>query len=100
MTESQCAVFHFDVKTMSMQDSEAPLIFESLADAERYSQDKIAAKPWLGYRIYDRDGKIVGTFADMQVYERFHGQPAVKRSLLVGMVCLVTGAGLISLDVW
>jgi hypothetical protein len=101
MTESQYAVFHFDVKTMSMREGEdGPLIFDSLAGAERYSQDKIAARPGLGCRIYDRDGKIVGTFTDTRVYERFHGQPAAQRSLLVGVACFVAGVALISLDVW
>ena len=101
MTESQYAVFHFDVKTMSMRAGEgAPLIFDSLADAERYSQEKSAATPGIGFRIHDRDGKVVGTFADTQVYERYHGQPAAKRTLLVGIACLVAGIGLISLDVW
>src|SRR5258708_2278429 len=104
MTDSECAVFHFDVKTMSARDAEgrdpsaanaAPLIFDNLAEAESYSKNKIAAIPGLGCRIYDRDGKIVGTFADTQVYERFHGQPAAKRNLLVGMVCLTVGAALI-----
>ena len=108
MTDSQCAVFHFDVKTMSARDadgcessaSNTPLIFDSRAAAERYSQNKIATTPGLGCRIYDREGKILATFADSQVYERFHGQPSAKRSLLVGMACLVVGVALISLDVW
>jgi hypothetical protein len=101
MTESQYAVFHFDVKTMSMRAGEDdPLIFENLADAERYSQEKLAATPGLGFRIHDCDGRIVRTFTDTQVYERFHGQPAAKRNLLVGSACLVAGVGLISLDVW
>jgi len=99
MTDSQFAVFQFDVKSMCMQDADAPLIFDSLAEAERYSQEKMAATPGLGFRIYDRDGKILETFTDAQVYERFHGQPAAKRSLLVGVVYLVLGVGLISLDV-
>jgi hypothetical protein len=100
MTESQYAVFHFDVKSMCAQGPESPLLFESLAEAERYSQEKIAAAPGLGCRIYDRDGRIVGTFADTQVYERFHGQPSAKPSLLVGSACLLAGVGFISLDVW
>jgi hypothetical protein len=45
MTEGQCAVFHFDVKAMSMRDPDAPLIFDSLADAESYSRDKITVNP-------------------------------------------------------
>jgi hypothetical protein len=101
MTESQCAVFHFDVKTMSMLEADnVPVIFDNLADAERYSKSKIASTPGMGCRIHDRDGKIVGTFADTQVYERFHGPPAARRSLLVGIACLVAGVGFIGLDVW
>jgi hypothetical protein len=108
MTDSQRAVFHFDVKTMSTRDadgrespaSNTPLLFDSHADAERYSKEKIAATPGLGCRIYDRDGHILGTFNNAQVYERFHGQPSARRSLLVGTVLLVVGVGLISLDVW
>jgi hypothetical protein len=109
MTESQCAVFHFDVKTMSARDAEGrepspasdgPLVFDSLSEAERYSKDKIATTRGLGCRIYDRDGKILGTFVDPQLYERLHRQPSAKRNLLVGMVCLVIGAGLIGLDIW
>jgi hypothetical protein len=100
MTESQYAVFHFDVKSMCTQGAESPLIFESRADAERYSHEKIAAAPGLGFRIYDRDGRIVGTFTDTQVYERFHGHPAARRSLLVGIACLLVGLGFIGLDVW
>jgi len=109
MTESQCAVFHFDVKTMSARDAEgrmasppndAPLMFASLAEAENYAKQKIAAIPGLGCRIYDRDGKTLGTFTDTHVYEQFHGLPAAKRNLIVGTVCLVVGAGLVSLDAW
>jgi len=99
MADSQCAVFQFDVKTMSMQGAEGPVIFDSLADAERYSEYQISATPGVGCRIYDRDGKIVGTFADTQVYESFHGRPAARRSLLAGTVYLVIGVGLIILDV-
>jgi len=83
-----------------MRGAESPLIFNGLAHAERYSKETIAATPALGCRIYDRDGKIVGTFADAQVYERFHGQPAASRSLLIGIVCLFAGVASISLDMW
>ena len=107
MTDSQCAVLHFDVKTMSARDaggresssSNLPLIFDNLADAERYAKDKVAAMPTLGCRIYDRDGKVLATLADGQVTQRFHGQPAARRSLLWGMLLLLVGVGLISLDV-
>ena len=99
MTESQYAVFQFDVKTMSMGGSETPLIFDSLSAAESYSREKMAALPGLGFRIYDRDGKIVQTFTDTQVYEKFHGQPAAKRSLLMGAIYLLIGVALIAVDV-
>ena len=54
MSASQYAVFHFDIKNMSMRDAEGellssdndqPLIFNSLPDARSYSQQKIAATP-------------------------------------------------------
>jgi hypothetical protein len=99
MTESQYAVFQFDVKTMSMGGSETPLIFDSLSAAEGYSQEKMTASPGLGFRILDRDGKIVRTFTNAQLYEKFHGQPAAKRSLLMGALYLVIGIALITLDV-
>jgi hypothetical protein len=99
MTESQYAVFQFDVKTMSMRGSEAPLIFDSLSVAESYSQAQMAASPGFGFRIYDRDGKIIRTFTDAQFYEKFHGRPSAKRSLLLGGVCLVIGVALIAVDV-
>ena len=101
MADSQCAVFHFDVKTMSMRAGEdAPLIFGSREEAERYALGTITANAGLGCRIYDCDGRIVGTFTDRRVYQRFHGQPAAKRSLLTGLACLIAGVGLISLDIW
>ena len=107
MTESQYAVFHFDVKTMSMRDAQGgnpsdggavPLIFDNLAGVERYSQEQIDAMPGLGCQIYDRDEKIVGIFADTQVYGRFHGPPAAKRSLLVGILCLLIGVAFIEVN--
>jgi hypothetical protein len=100
MTDSQYAVFHFDVKTMCMRDAEAPLILDGLAQAERYSKDKVAASPGLGCRVYNRDGAIVRTFTNAEVYERFHGQPAAKRNVLVGIACLIAGVAFIGLDVW
>ena len=100
MTEAQYALLHFDVKTMCMRDAASPLIFESLAEAERYSRDKVAAAPGVGCRIYDRHGTIVGTFSDERVYERFHGQPAAARSLLTGVLCFLAGVAFIGLDVW
>jgi hypothetical protein len=77
-----------------------PVIFDGLAEAELFSQQMVAANPALGCRIYNRDGKTIGTFTNAHVYERFHGQPAAKRSLLIGATCLVAGVGLICLDVW
>jgi hypothetical protein len=62
MSDSQCAVFHFDIKTMSARDAQGlepsagndtPVISDTLAEAEHYCQDKIAALPSLGCRILD-----------------------------------------------
>ncbi len=92
MTDSERAVSHFDVKTMSARDAEGrewqasnlPLIFDNQAEAERYSREKVTSMPGLGCRICDRDGRVLGTFANPEVYEHFHGQPSAKRSLVVG----------------
>ena len=103
MSDSQYAVFHFDVKTMTMreaQGNDAPLIFNSLEEAERYCQDKIAALPTLGCRILDHAGAVVRTFANDQVYQKHHGHPAAKRSLLIGIACLLAGASGVALDAW
>jgi hypothetical protein len=85
---------------MCLQDAEAPLILDGLAQAERYSKDKVAASAELGCHAYNRDGAIVETFTNTEVYERFHGQPAAKRNLWVDSACLVAGVAFISLDVW
>jgi hypothetical protein len=108
MTGSQCAVFHFDVKTMTMRDAQglaapdtyASVIFDSIADAERYCQEKIASNPALGCRIYNCDGAVVRTFVDDAVYAQHHGQPAAKRSLLVGGACMAVGVTCIAVDAW
>ena len=108
MTDSQYAVFHFDVKTMSMRDAEgaapqdqyACLIFDSITDAERYCQEKIAGTPALGCRIYSHEGAVVGTFVDDQVYTQHHGQPAARRNLLVGGACLAVGVSCVAVDAW
>ena len=109
MTDSQCAVFHFDVKTMSMRDSQgqaapqdkdACLIFDSLTDAERYCQERIADTPALGCRIYGHDGTVVRTFVDAGVYGKHHGQPAARRNLVVGGACLAVGAACVAVDAW
>jgi len=77
MTESQYGCIHFDVrpcpcgtvKAVTRPNSgDVPLIFDNLAGAERYSAGKIEADARIGCQIYDRDGKIVGIFADTQVY--------------------------------
>jgi hypothetical protein len=109
MSDSQYTVFHFDVQTMSARDaqgrepsqgSDAPLLFDDLTVAERYCEEKIAANPTLGCRILDHTGKVVRTFANDQVYEKHHGRPAAKRSILIGAACLVAGAGGVALDAW
>lgn len=97
MTGSQYAVMRFEVKSMVMLPGE-PLLFDSLAEAEQYSKTKIAADPKVGCRILDHAGRTVGTWNDTEVYEQFHGQPAAKRDLTAGSVCLVIGVGLILLD--
>ena len=99
MSESQYAVFRFDVKTMVMAD-DAPLIFDSLPDAERHCRENIAATPALGYRILDHTGKTVRTFSDDQIFEKHHGRPAAKRNVLLGSALLVAGAGSVALDAW
>ena len=99
MTESQSAVFLFDVKTMLMSDG-APQIFDSLPDAERYCEERILANPAQGFRIYDRGGKIIHTFSNEEVYEQHHGRPAAKRSVIVGSLCLIAGAASVALDAW
>ena len=60
MSESQHAVFRFNVKTMVMAD-DTPLIFDTLPDAERHCQENIAATPALGCRILDHFGKKIRT---------------------------------------
>ena len=99
MSASQFAVYQFDVKMMVMREGE-PLVFDSLAEAERYSQDKVVAEPRTGCRIFDSGGKTVGTFADASVYEKFHGQPAAMRSIWIGLANLLVGLILIGIDVW
>jgi hypothetical protein len=108
MTDVQCAVFHFDVKTMTMRDAQglaapdtyASVIFDSLEVAERYCQEKIASTRALGCRIYNHEGTVVGTFVDDAVYAQHHGQPAAKRSLWVGGACLAVGVTCIAVDAW
>jgi hypothetical protein len=79
MSESQYAVFRFDVKSMVMAD-DTPLIFDTLPDAERHCQENITATPALGCRILDHSGKTVRTFSDDQIYDKHHGRPAAKRN--------------------
>jgi len=107
MSLNQYAVFHFDVKTLSMRDAEgqllssendSPLIFNTLDQARTYSQQKIAANPALGCRIYDHKGRTVQSFSNPEIYDRHHGLPAAKRNLALGALCLLTGAGGVALD--
>ena len=109
MTESQYAVFHFDVKTMSMRDAlgkplaagnDAPLIIDGLDAATLYCRQKIVDIPAVGCRILDRDGKIVQTFSDDEIYRKSHGRPAAKRSVIIGSACLAAGVGGVALDAW
>jgi hypothetical protein len=99
MSDSQYAVFHFDVKTMVMADG-ALRIFDTFPDAERHCRDNIVARPALGCRILDHNGKTVRTFSDDQLYEKHHGRPAAKRNVLLGSALLVVGATSVALDAW
>jgi hypothetical protein len=109
MSDTHYAVFHFDVKTMSMRDAQgdylsagndAPLIFESLEQAQQYCTEKTAAMPELGCRIYDHRGQVVQSFSDEKIYERHHGRPAAKRNIALGSIFLVAGVGGVALDAW
>jgi len=99
MSESQYAVFRFDVKTMVMAD-DTPLIFDTLADAERHCGENIAALPALGCRILDHTGKTVRTFSDDQIYDQHHGRPAAKRNVVLGSALLIAGVSSVALDAW
>lgn len=99
MSETQYAVFRFDVKTMVMSGGD-PLIFDSLPEAERWCQEHIQADSSLGCRILDHTGKTVRTFSDDQVYDRHHGRPAAKRNVMIGAVCLTAGIFSVGLDAW
>jgi hypothetical protein len=99
MSESQYAVFRFDVKTMVMAEG-VPLIFDTLSIAERHCQENIAANPASGCRILDHAGKTVRTFSDDQVYDKHHGRPAAKRNVVLGSALLVVGVSSVALDAW
>ena len=99
MSQFQYAVFRFDVKTMVMAEG-APLIFDTLPEAERHCQENIDANPVMGCRILDHTGKTVRTFSDDKIYDQHHGRPAAKRNVLLGSVLLVAGAGSVALDAW
>jgi len=99
MSDSQYAVFHFDVKTMTMAET-TPMIFDSLSDAQRHCQERIATTPAQGCRIYGHDGKIVQTFSDDKLYEQHHGRPAAKRNVIIGSLCLLAGISGVALDAW
>ena len=99
MSDSQYAVFRFDVKTMVIAEGE-PLIFNTLPDAEHYCQENIAAKPSLGCRILDHTGKTVRTFSDQQIYDQHHGRPAAMRNVWLGSALLLVGASSVALDAW
>jgi len=99
MSESQYAVFRFAVKSMVMADG-TPLIFDTLADAERHCGENIAAMPALGCRILDHTGKTVRTFSDDQIYDQHHGRPAAKRNVVLGSAFLIAGVSSVALDAW
>src|SRR5450432_1117343 len=99
MTDSQFAVFHFDVKTMTMSGGE-PLLFDSFVDAERHCQEWIVAQPAMGCRIYNNAGAVVRTFSDSQLFDQHHGRPAAKRSVVIGGLFLLAGVCSVALDAW
>jgi hypothetical protein len=99
MSDSQYAVFRFDVKSMVMAEG-GPRIFDTLADAERYCQENITSNTSLGCRILDHTGKTVRTFSDDQVYDKHHGRPAAKRNVWVGSALLIAGVSSVALDAW
>jgi hypothetical protein len=109
MSANQYAVFHFDIKTMSMRDAagnylssenDTPPIFNSLEEARAYSQQEIEAKPTLGCRIYDHQGQTIESFSNAEVYDRNHGLPSAKRNIAIGAACLMAGIGGVALDAW
>ena len=109
MSASQFAVFHFDVKSMSLRDAKGeflsdgndqPLIFNSLAEAKSYCAEKVATTPALGCRIYDHDGNVVELFQNAELFTKHHGRPAAKRSLAIGATCFLGGLGSVALDAW
>ncbi len=99
MSDSQYAVFRFDVKAMVMAD-DTPLIFDTLPDAERHCRENIAGTPALGCRILDHTGKTVRTFSDDQIYDQHHGRPAAKRNVVLGSALLIAGISSVALDAW
>ena len=99
MSDSQYAVFRFDVKTMVMADAD-PLIFNTLPDAERHCRENIATNASLGCRILDHTGKTVQTISDQQIYEKHHGRPAAKRNVWMGSALLMIGISSVALDAW
>ena len=99
MSDSQYAVFRFDVKTIVMAD-DTPLIFDTLPDAERHCRENIAVTPALGCRILDHTGKTVRTFSDDQIYDKHHGRPAAKRNVVLGSALLIAGVSSVALDAW
>jgi len=99
MTDSQFAVFHFDVKTMIMS-GDAPMIFDCLPDAESHCKSKIADTPALGCRIYNDEGVIVRTFTDDRLFAKYHGRPAAERNVVIGTLCLMAGVCGVALDAW
>ena len=99
MGGTQHAVFHFDVKTMTMSET-TPLVFDSFADAQRHCGGQIQSDPTHGCRIYNKEGKVVQTFSDDRLYAQHHGRPAAKRTVIIGIVCIVVGASSVGLDAW
>jgi len=90
MSESQYAVLHFDVEAMTMSET-TPVVFDSHDEARAPAQ---------GCRMYDHIGKTTRTFSDEINYGQYHGGPAAKRTLIIGVIGLSARACSVGLNAW
>jgi len=42
----------------------------------------------------------VETFSNREIYDRHHGRPAARRSMVIGDACLLAGMSGVALDAW